>query len=88
MSMALNSLRRKNDTRTRHFCIIKCFKILVAILEMQNEITIPSDLFINAATIDKELQVDYDSDNQSFKFKLKGKDESGTNNDQLITDFE
>ena len=55
---------------------------------MQNEITIPSDLFINAATIDKELQVDYDSDNQSFKFKLKGKDESGTNNDQLITDFE
>jgi hypothetical protein len=70
------------------FASLNVSKILVAILEMQNEITIPSDLFINAATIDKELQVDYDSENQSFKFKLKGKDESGTNNDQLITDFE
>ena len=70
------------------FASLNVSKILVAILEMQNEITIPSDLFINAATIDKELQVDYDSDNQSFKFKLKGKDESGFNNDQLITDFE
>jgi hypothetical protein len=81
MSMALNSLRRKSDTRTRHFCIIKCFQDIGCNSR-------PSDLFINAATIDKELQVDYDSDNQSFKFKLKGKDESGTNNDQLITDFE
>ena len=52
------------------FASLNVSKILVAILEMQNEITIPSDLFINAATIDKELQVDYDSHNQSFKFKL------------------
>jgi hypothetical protein len=70
------------------FASLNVSKILVAILEMQNEITVPSDLFINAATIDKELQVDYDSDSQSFKFKLKGKNESGFNNDQLIESFE
>ena len=33
------------------FASLNVSKILVAILEMQNEITIPSDLFINAATI-------------------------------------
>ena len=70
------------------FASLNVSKILVAILEIQKEISIPSSLFINAATEDKELQVDYDSDNQLFKFKLKEKDESGTNNDQLITDFE
>ena len=70
------------------FASLNVSKILVAILEMQNEITIPSDLFISAATIDKELQVDDDSENQSFKFKLKGENESGFNNDQLIESFE
>lgn len=70
------------------FASLNVSKILVAILEMQSEITIPSDLFINAATADKELQVDYDSDNQSFKFKLKDKDESGTNNNQIITNLD
>jgi hypothetical protein len=70
------------------FASLNVSKILVAILEIQKEISIPSASFINAATEDKELQVDYDSDSQSFKFKLKGKNESGTDNDQLITDFE
>jgi hypothetical protein len=70
------------------FASLNVSKILVAILEIQKEISIPSAAFINAATEDKELQVDYDSDSQSFKFKLKGKNESGANNDQLITDFE
>jgi hypothetical protein len=70
------------------FASLNVSKILVAILEIQKEISIPSAAFINAATEDKELQVDYDSDSQSFKFKLKGKNESGTDNDQLITDFE
>lgn len=58
------------------FASLNVSKILVAILEIQKEITVPSELFLNAATIDKELQVDYDSDNQSFKFKLKDKDDN------------
>jgi hypothetical protein len=58
------------------FASLNVSKILVAILEIHKEITVPSELFLNAATIDKELQVDYDSDNQSFKFKLKDKDDN------------
>jgi hypothetical protein len=57
------------------FASLNVSKILVAILEQQKEISIPSSSFINAATIDKELQVDYDADKQTFLFKLKEQDE-------------
>jgi hypothetical protein len=63
-------------------------KILIAALETLGTITVSTDLFMNAATDDQELKVDYNSDDQTFTFTLKGKDESGFNNDQLITDFE
>ena len=63
-------------------------KILIAALETLGTITVSTDLFMNAATEDQELKVDYNSDDQTFTFTLKGKDESGTDNDQLITDFE
>jgi hypothetical protein len=63
-------------------------KILIAALETLGTITVPTDLFMNAATDDQELKVDYNSDDQTFTFTLKGKNESGFNNDQLITDFE
>jgi len=63
-------------------------KILIAAIETLGKITVSTDLFINAATEDQELKVDYNSDDQTFTFTLKGKDESGTDNDQLITDFE
>lgn len=56
------------------FASLNVSKILVAILEIQKEIVIPSNLFLNAATIDKELQVDYNSDNQTFVFKLREKE--------------
>lgn len=56
------------------FASLNVSKILVAILEIQKEIIIPSSLFLNAATIDKELQVDYNSDNQTFVFKLREKE--------------
>jgi hypothetical protein len=49
-------------------------KVLVAILETIKEINVPSITFLDAANEDKELQVDYDSDNQSFTFKLRDKD--------------
>jgi len=63
-------------------------KILIAALETLGTITVSTDLFMNAATDDQELKVDYNSDDQTFTFTLKGKDESGTDNDQLVTDFE
>lgn len=56
------------------FASLNVSKILVAILEQQKEISVPSSAFINAATEDKELQVDYDSDKQTFLFKLKEQD--------------
>lgn len=56
------------------FASLNVSKILVAILEQQKEISVPSSAFLNAATEDKELQVDYDSDNQTFLFKLKEQD--------------
>lgn len=57
------------------FASLNVSKILVAILEQQKEISVPSSSFINAATIDKELQVDYDSEKQTFLFKLKENNE-------------
>ena len=46
-------------------------KILIAALETLGEIQIPTTIFLNAAKVDKELQVDYNSDDQTFTFKLK-----------------
>jgi hypothetical protein len=63
-------------------------KILIAAIETLGKITVSTDLFMNAATEDQELKVDYNSDDQTFTFTLKGKDESGFNNDQLIESFE
>ena len=48
-------------------------KILVAMLEELKEVNISAATFIDAAKEDKELQVDYNSDNQSFTFKLRDK---------------
>lgn len=48
-------------------------KILVAMLEELKEVNISATTFIDAAKEDKELQVDYNSDNQSFTFKLRDK---------------
>jgi hypothetical protein len=48
-------------------------KILIAVLETLKEINVPALTFIDAAKEDKELQVDYDSDNESFTFKLRDK---------------
>jgi hypothetical protein len=47
--------------------------VLIAILETIKEINVPSLTFLDAGKEDKELQVDYDSDNQSFTFRLRDK---------------
>jgi len=78
----------KVSTAEEVFGALSVPKILIAALETLGEIVVPTDLFINAATEDQELKVDYNSDDQTFTFTLKEKDESGTNNNQLITDFE
>ena len=61
------------------FAQLNITKILVGILEIEKEISIPANILVNAGNEDKELQVDYNSDNQTFTFKLKDKD--GQRND-------
>jgi hypothetical protein len=78
----------KVSTAEEVFGALSVPKILIASLETLGTITVSTDLFLNAATEDQELKVDYNSDDQTFTFSLKGKNESWTNNDQLITDFE
>lgn len=50
-------------------------KILVAILEEHGSLSVPTTKFMNAAGSDKELLVEYDDQELTFKFSLRGKDE-------------
>ena len=56
------------------FADMNVSKILVSILESIGSIAIPTAAFVAASNEDKELQVDYDSDAQTYVFKLKDKD--------------
>jgi hypothetical protein len=78
----------KVSTAEEVFSALSVPKILIASLQTLGTITVPTDLFMNAATEDQELKVDYNSDNQTFTFTLKEKNESGTDNGQIVTDFE
>jgi hypothetical protein len=78
----------KVSTAEEVFGALSVPKILIASLQTLGTITVPTDLFMNAATEDQELKVDYNSDDQTFTFTLKGKNESGFSNDQLIESFE
>jgi hypothetical protein len=70
------------------FTQLNATKVLIAILDTIKEISIPTSAIIDAGGIDRELQVDYNSEDQTFTFKVRETVESGFNNDQLITDFE
>jgi hypothetical protein len=48
-------------------------KVLVAIMETIKEINVPVMTFLDSANEDKELEVEYNSDAQTFVFKLKNK---------------
>jgi hypothetical protein len=48
-------------------------KVLVAIMETIEEIHVPVITFLDSANEDKELEVEYNSDTQTFVFKLKNK---------------
>ena len=49
-------------------------KILVAAIQSLGQITLPVTDFLNATNEDKELQVDYNQEDNTFTFKLKQKD--------------
>lgn len=59
--------------------------ILIAILDTLKEINVPTITFLDSAKEDKEMQVTYDSDTESFTFKLKNKP---LEEKELVNDFE
>lgn len=50
-------------------------KILVALLEEHGSLSVPTQKFVNAANEDKELVVEYDDEELTFKFSLRDKNE-------------
>lgn len=50
-------------------------KILVALLEQYGTLSVPTLKFVDAASEDKELVVEYDDTDLTFKFSLRGKSE-------------
>jgi hypothetical protein len=78
----------KVSTAEEVFGTLSVPKILIAAIQTLGKIVVPTDLFINAGTEDQELQVDYNSDDQTFTFTLKESNDPGFNNDQLIESFE
>lgn len=48
-------------------------KVLIAIMETVKEVSVPLLTFLDSANEDKELEVEYDSDKETFVFKLKNK---------------
>lgn len=51
-------------------------KILVALLEEHGTLTVSTSKFVEAASEDKELIVEYDDNSLTFKFSLRGKNET------------
>ena len=52
------------------FAKLNVTRILVSLVEHLGEVSIPITKFLNAVNEDKDLQVDYNSDNQTFTFKI------------------
>jgi uncharacterized protein involved in type VI secretion and phage assembly len=50
-------------------------KILVALLEQYGALSVPTTRFVEAASEDKELVVEYDDSDFTFKFSLRSKNE-------------
>jgi hypothetical protein len=50
-------------------------KILVALLEEHGSLSVKTDRLVNAVNEDKELVVDYDDQNLTFKFSLRNQNE-------------
>lgn len=50
-------------------------KILISLLEQYGTLEVPTDKFVNASNEDKELVVEYDDQNLTFKFSLRKNNE-------------
>jgi hypothetical protein len=61
-------------------------KILLAILENQKVVSVPIDIFINAGTEEKGLNVEYNEEAKEFVFQLKEKIEQPTDNQDAVTE--
>jgi len=59
--------------------------ILVSILATLKEINVPVITFLDSNKENREMKVTYDSDTESFTFKLRDKD---LEEKELINDFE
>jgi hypothetical protein len=55
------------------FASLNITNVLIAVLENMGKIVIPTSVFLNTVKEDRELQVDYNSDDQTFVFTLKSK---------------
>lgn len=62
-----------NKTPEELFQEMSLSKVLVAIMETVKEIKIPVLTFLDSANEDKELEVEYNSEEETFVFKLKNK---------------
>jgi uncharacterized protein involved in type VI secretion and phage assembly len=56
------------------FADMNVSKILVSILETIGEVKVSTSNFMDAGAEHKELQVDYNEDDQTFVFKLRDKE--------------
>ena len=54
-------------------------KILVALLEEHGTLSVPTLRFVNAQNVDKQLVVEYDDQDLTFKFSLRDNNEQPSN---------
>lgn len=60
--------------------------ILVAILQSQNKVSVPLDIFLNASNGDKNLNVEYNEESSSFVFELRDKVEQQNISENVETE--
>lgn len=53
------------------FANLTVSRVLVAILETLGEVVVPTNILLDNAENDKKIQLDYNSDNQTFTLKLR-----------------
>jgi hypothetical protein len=54
-------------------------KILIALLEEHGSLSVPTTKLVNAENVNKELLVEYDDQDLTFKFSLRSTDEQPGN---------
>ena len=69
-----------SKTPTEVFEAMNATKILLAILETQSLVKVPIDVFLNAGTEQKNLNVEYNEEDKEFVFQLKENIEQPSDN--------